>query len=191
MSSPHRRSQAARLVSRDAGALREASARARICSAMTNLTALPARPSTAVRDREALAVTTCCRRWQPRQQCPYVELSLMRQCRRQLAGKIAEQKRSPLACCRSAASRYEVRRLCGTEQRGLALRGSPAKRSPAASSSGRLSSSSALLSVGKPLERLHSNQAISASAKTLSPGYLRHFGEGKAITKLPSAICRR
>ena len=38
-SSPDRRLQAARPVSRDAGALREASARGRICAAMTNLPA--------------------------------------------------------------------------------------------------------------------------------------------------------
>ena len=54
-SSPDRRPQAARPVSRDAGALREASARGRICAAMTNLPARPARPSAAVRNQGALA----------------------------------------------------------------------------------------------------------------------------------------
>ena len=101
--------------------------------------------------------------------------------------EMAEQNRSPWDCSRSAASRYEARRLCDAEQRGLAIRGSPAKRSPAASSPGRLSSSSALLSA-----RIHhlnpqsSTQPTASSNIKTRPGGLKPFCSGR---RHQSACC--
>ena len=94
--------------------------------------------------------------------------------------EMAEQNRSPWDCRRSSASRYEARRLCDAEQRGLALRGSPAKRSPAASSIGRLSSSSALLSARiHHLDPQSSTQPTASSNIKTRPGGLKPFCSGR------------